>query len=101
MSLRPTREQEIRAEERVKRLKLMSEMMEAYAKSQPNRGEIRKKAWDEIQRRDYTDEQHRCFMAGMFVMWRLCGLDNQPLFTFDPDGTPCELEETTSSEESD
>lgn len=54
--------------------------------------EIREQAWAELQRRDYTDEQQRCFIAGLFVMWRLCGLDAAPLFTFGPDGTPSELD---------
>ena len=56
---------------------------------------IREKAWADYEdRRDnkgYTGEQLRCFMAGMAVMWRLCGLDNRPLFTYGPDSRPVEI----------
>ncbi|MGD9725932.1 MAG: hypothetical protein AB7L09_03240 [Nitrospira sp.] len=60
--------------------------------------EIRRKAWEEAtsdKRRHYSDEQRSCYMAGMFTMWRLCGLENAPLFTFGPDGLPTELQNTT------
>lgn len=56
---------------------------------------IRQKAWEEYLRREtkgYTPKQLQTFLAGMFVMWRLCGLDKNPLFTFGPDSQPNNLE---------
>lgn len=56
--------------------------------------QIRKDAWAEYQKRnDWTEEQKKCFMAGMCVMWRLFGLENAPLFTYGPDSKPRELDD--------
>lgn len=58
------------------------------------RREVRQEAWAEYEdrrdRKGYTTEQLKCFMAGMAVMWRLAGND-RPLFTYGPDGKPNEL----------
>ena len=56
---------------------------------------IREKAWAEYEnRRDnkgYTEDQLKCFLSGMAVMWRLYGLENRPLFTYGPDSRPTEI----------
>jgi hypothetical protein len=61
--------------------------------------EIRKQAWEELQRRvdkNWTDDQQLCFLAGMTTMWRLCRIENSPLFTYGPDSLPIELKEECS-----
>jgi len=57
-----------------------------------NSKEIRKEAWAEYENRaHWTEEQQKCFMAGMAVMWRLCSPAPGPLFTYGPDSKPKEL----------
>jgi len=55
--------------------------------------EIRYQAWKEYNERrekGYTEGQLKTFMAGMCVMWRLCKVENRPLFTYGPDSKPKE-----------
>jgi len=55
---------------------------------------IRECAWAEYEARrakGYTEEQLKCFMSGMAVMWRLFDVGSGPLFTYGPDSRPNEL----------
>lgn len=59
-----------------------------------NEKDIRKEAWAEYQKRNnWTEEQKKCFMAGMAVMWRLCSPAPGPLFTYGLDSKPKEIKE--------
>ena len=62
---------------------------------QGDKQRIRNEAWAEYEKKrdnGWTEEQQKCFMAGMSVMWRLCKLEHSPLFTYGPDGKPKELD---------
>jgi len=55
---------------------------------------VRNAAWAGYKHRKdcgWTEDQQKCFMAGMAVMWRLFALDNGPLFTYGEDRLPKEL----------
>lgn len=66
----------------------------AEKQSQADKQKIRNAAWAEFEKKrdnGWTEEQQKCFMAGMCVMWRLCEFENSPLFTYGPDSKPKEL----------
>lgn len=58
----------------------------------PDLQKIREQLWQEyLARGSYSEDYKKTYLAGLFAAWRVIGLDNRPLFTFDGSGTPVEL----------